>query len=300
MRYTRDMKLPLRGFLHSMLFVFVVGIALSVANMPYPENGRSATVVHAEPLFVVGTELPRVSARAWILMDMETGEVLAQQDAQEVLPIASVTKLMTARVALDTLAREATTSVDASAVATEGRAGRLEEGEVVKVGELLFPLLLESSNDAAEVLAQVEGRGEFLNAMHEEAQRLGLSTMVFEDPHGISPHNRSSARDLATLLRDIYLHDRHILDITMLPRYVGEHHEWINNDPVYETQGYVGGKHGFTPEAQRTFAGVWKQEFKDGSTRPVGIALLHSDAIPQDVARIRNFAQQSVSYTFER
>lgn len=287
----------MRRVLHGALFLCAFGAVAYVSSISFPDSGQHAAVVHAEPLFVVGEQQPAVSAKAWLVFDMKTGEVLASHNSDEVLPIASVTKLMTALVARETLPLDATTTVSAHAIATEGRAGRLEAGETIVVSELLFPLLLESSNDAAEALAEVSGRTAFLLAMNETADRLSLTATKFEDPHGISPNNVSSAHDLSLLVRHLYKQDRHIFDITTLPQYVGVAHDWMNNDPLVGSEGYQGGKHGFTPEAGRTFAGVWEQELKEGGTRPIGIVLLESDNLKNDAHALRTFAREQIAYT---
>jgi D-alanyl-D-alanine carboxypeptidase len=85
---------------------------------------------------------------------------------------------------------------------------------------------------------------------------------TFVDPSGLSADNESTALDLAVLLRHLYRDQRQLLDMTMLPYYIGTNHDWLNNNPVHREEGYLGGKHGFTDEAGRTFAGVFHERLR--------------------------------------
>ena len=288
-------KLP-----HVFLVTSFVLAALFSIGWSFSHSEEHVRIAYAKPLFVIAGEVtPTPTAQAWLLFDLETGEVFAEKDTDRVLPIASVSKLMTALVAYTAFDLDATMTVTKEHIATEGRAGRLKEGDVLSVRELLFPLLLESSNDAAEVLVRTgcDTRSACIDTLNARAHTLNLTRTHFEDPSGLSPQNVSSASDLALLLRHLYAHERHLLDITTLAHYIGETHTWLNNDPVVQEEGYLGGKHGFTPEAGRTFAGIFMQTLADGKERPIGIVLLASDTIPKDVASLRAFVRESVSYT---
>ena len=86
----------------------------------------------------------KVSARAYLVGDLETGEIILSKNEKEELPIASVSKLMTALVATETLPKDTTALVSKGALATEGGNGDLRLGEKIKSGDLLYPLLLQS------------------------------------------------------------------------------------------------------------------------------------------------------------
>lgn len=249
-------------------------------------------------IYEVDAGMPQgLSAEAWLLFDVETGEELAGKDALAVVPIASVTKLMTAEVAFSQMDLATTTMISFEAYATEGRAGRLSAGEWIAVRELIFPLLLESSNDAASALAEAYGPpGTFIEGMEKRADELGMTATTFRDPSGLSPDNRSTAKDLKSLLMHFFHERRHVLDITMLTHYVGKDHDWMNNDPVVGVEGYRGGKHGFTDEAGRTFAGVFEVRLSSGQVRPIGIILLKSNGILEDVELLRTFTEERVRY----
>ena len=94
-----------------------------------------------------------VSAASYIVFDATTGEVFGAKAPTVRHEMASVTKLITADTALSTSTIDSSTTISWRAIATDGKAGNLEAGEKYHVRELVFPLLLESSNDAAEAIA---------------------------------------------------------------------------------------------------------------------------------------------------
>ena len=145
---------------------------------------------------------PRIAARAWILVDPRDDEVLASSAPNRELPIASATKLMTARLALTELrANEKLKAPPYQALAAESLLG-LSAGEKMTVRDLLYALVLESANDAAATIATgVAGSvPRFVKQMNREAAALGLQHTSYANPIGLdAPGNYSSAADLAEL-----------------------------------------------------------------------------------------------------
>lgn len=237
-----------------------------------------------------------VSAISWGVYDVETGERIIAHNEHEVLPVASITKLMTAFTAHSLPDIDEPTVLSPGAVATFGRAGSLRVGEALSARELLFPLLIESSNDAAEALAEIDGRSTFLAHMNLSATRFGLESTSFEDPSGLSPLNVSSVSDQARFLTYLYRNARHLLDITTLRRYVGEEHTWVNVNPVAASSAFRGGKHGYTDEAGRTLAALFDVLLLNGEVRTVVVILLGSDNLPDDMAALLNLLSAHVRY----
>ena len=134
----------------------------------------------------------KVSADAYLVGDLNTGEVILSKNSNKEYPIASISKLMTALVATEIPNANETASVSKTALATYGTNGNFRTGEKIKTGELLYPLLLESSNDAAEILAEHFGRENFIKKMNQEAQRLSMSKTTYEDPSGLFTNNIST------------------------------------------------------------------------------------------------------------
>lgn len=149
---------------------------------------------------------PKVRSAVALVQDAESGETLYEKNSDTILPIASITKLMTAIVVLERgLDLEERVVVSAEDLrATRGsNGGRLRAGSVFTRDELLLVALMASDNRAAAALGRTYpgGTAAFVAAMNAEAARLGLYDTRFADPTGLSQHNVSSAQDLARLVR---------------------------------------------------------------------------------------------------
>jgi serine-type D-Ala-D-Ala carboxypeptidase (penicillin-binding protein 5/6) len=154
---------------------------------------------------------PHVAARAWVLTDLRSGDVLAGENASRKLPIASTTKIMEALVVLENgdLGEEATVSRDAASYATPAYSNvGLLPGDTLSVRELLVAALVSSGDDAAYALAEHVGGGgkagvsRFVEMMNQKAETLGLQNTHFENPVGLDEKGHySSAGDLAKMAR---------------------------------------------------------------------------------------------------
>jgi len=197
---------------------------------------------------------PSTISRAGVLEDKPSGTVLWQWQAETPLPMASVTKLMTALVALETLSPEDVVTIPAAAVnipAGYVRMG-LQAGQQVHVRTLLYGALLPSGNDAALALAIAAAGSEraFVDRMNARAQAWGLSQTHFVNPHGIdAPGHVSSARDLAQLARKA-LENPLIAEIVATPAITLEGFKLINTNELLTTYpGAYGVKTGTTDNA---------------------------------------------------
>ncbi|MBN3728008.1 serine hydrolase [Burkholderia sp. Ac-20379] len=143
-------------------------------------------------------------SRSIYVVDERTGTVLLERNARQIRPIASVSKLMTAVVWLDRRAPMATkirvTAADRDTIKFTG--SRLKVGSVLSRSDMLHIALMSSENRAAAALSRdyPGGRPAFLAAMNRKARALGMSNSHFVSPTGLSPHNVSTARDLAQLV----------------------------------------------------------------------------------------------------
>lgn len=148
---------------------------------------------------------PTVAARAAFLFDANTGLILYSKNADEELPQASATKVMTALVAVERgrLDQMITVGDDAHAlVGPDSSYMGLSVGEKLTLRDLLYGLMLPSGNDAAIAIADgIAGNvPAFVALMNQRAQQLGLTHTHFDNPHGLdSPNHHTSARDLAAL-----------------------------------------------------------------------------------------------------
>ena len=178
----------------------LAAVLLFSSAVPAPKT--SETPADTVPEGCIGS-LP-VSAESAILIEAKTGTALYEKKADERLPMASTTKIMTALVALELAPPETVVTVPREAVGTEGSSVYLFEGEQLTLEQLLYALLLASANDAAVAIAcgtagSVEA---FAGKMNEKAASLGLRNTHFVNPHGLDdPDHYTSARDLAVIAR---------------------------------------------------------------------------------------------------
>ena len=149
---------------------------------------------------------PSVNARAALVMDAQTGEVLYSKNSNISVPIASITKLMTAVVTADArlnMSEEITLeSIDFAGAGGKNSSSTLRVGDTMNRAEALLFALMKSENPAAAALARTYpgGRPAFIAAMNAKAKQLGMSSTRYAESTGLDPHNISSARDLGILV----------------------------------------------------------------------------------------------------
>ena len=154
---------------------------------------------------------PQLAAKAWVLMDGASGQVLVENNADERLPPASLTKLMTAYIATKEIeggriAESDQVTVSEHAWRTGGSRMFIKLGSQVSVSDLLHGIIIQSGNDASVALAEHIAGSEdaFADMMNNTAQKLGMTNSHFMDATGLpNPEHYSSAKDMATLARAI-------------------------------------------------------------------------------------------------
>ncbi len=167
-----------------------------------------------------GAAMPDLYSRSAIVYDTGEGRILLEKHADEIAPIASLTKLMTAMVVLDQRPAldEPLTIAPADVDLVKHSRSRLPVGATLARGEMLRLALMASENRSASALARaalVGGKPAFVARMNAKASALGMRRTRFEDPTGLSPRNVSSARDLLTMA-DAASHYTLIRDFTTL------------------------------------------------------------------------------------
>ena len=204
-----------------------------------------------------------INAKATVCAEtnsMDKNRYLLKKNENEKLPIASLTKLMTALVVLESENKdyglEKVTIISQKAVNQQGGQGLLTSGEILSIKNLLYIMLIESSNDAAYSLAELEGVKQFVGLMNLKAVELELSDTNFKDIAGLSPDNYSTVEDLLKLTK--YLLEKHPLvweilssDKFRLITPQGKfHHQLLStNELLGVIPNIVGGKTGETIEA---------------------------------------------------
>ncbi|OGI63737.1 hypothetical protein A2914_01000 [Candidatus Nomurabacteria bacterium RIFCSPLOWO2_01_FULL_41_21] len=239
---------------------------------------------------------PKVSAEAYIVGDLNTGEVIVAKNADQKFPIASVSKLMTALVSKELANEDDTAKVSASALSTYGENGGLHAGEKIKIKDLFYPLLLESSNDAAEILAEFFGREIFIRKLNQQSLKLKMNSTSFFDPSGLSRENQSTVSDLFKLSGHLYQNESELLSISKTKSYDNKKHIWFSINQFLHKKNYVGGKSGFTDPAGQTVISIFDMPLAEETTRPIGIVLLKSQDRVRDVENILNYLTKYVYY----
>lgn len=202
------------------------------------------------------------SAASAVLIEQESGRVLYGQNAEEERLIASITKIMTAVVALEHGDLRTVYTVTAEDMA-EGSSMYLKPGDMLCLEELLYGLMLVSGNDAALAVAHcVSGEvSAFVDLMNETAQRLGMEHSSFANPNGLDAEGHySSAGDMAALAAYALENQdfRRIVSTTSIT--IGERYLQNHNKLLRLCEGCIGVKTGFTKAAGRTLVSAAERQ----------------------------------------
>ena len=212
-----------------------------------------------------------VSAQSAILMEQDSGRVIFEKDAHTKRRIASITKIMTALLAVESGKLEETVTVSSNAIRTEGSSIYLQEGEKIKLEDLVYGLMLRSGNDAAVAIAETVGGSldGFVYLMNQKAEEIGMKNTHFANPHGLDDHedHYSTAYDMALLTRYAMNNDTYKkIAGTKSYRSESTNNEW---DRVWRNKNKLltslyehstGGKTGYTKRAKRTLVSTAEKD----------------------------------------
>lgn len=229
-----------------------------------------------------------LTTNTWAIFDPATGVVIAGQNTDVQFPIASITKLFTAIAVMKGDMHNTDVYITHTDVATEGRSGKLRAGEHTTPYALLFPLLIESSNDSAVAIERTFG-DTFAHTLSDVLSTQSLHKTSLMDTSGLSAQNVSTVSDLALFFSYIKRTYPHILDITQLYTYVGADTGYINNNPARTLDNFTGGKHGYTEEAGHTFVGTF---ILPHTSKEIGIVLLASEDLLFDITELLAYSEQ--------
>jgi serine-type D-Ala-D-Ala carboxypeptidase (penicillin-binding protein 5/6) len=314
-RPPRRRRSPFRALAGGTALLTVVLVAFAAFHTGHGVSGRPETKGTApsssrgghtpgRPIQPAGTDDAALLSfhhppRAGLLFDLDTGRVFWSINATQVLPIASLVKMMTALLVVRGASADAAVLVTRNAVNAAGsKVGVLPKGKRVRLETLLYGLLLPSGNDAAVALAEhVAGSvPAFVRRMNEQAAHMGLRCTHYVSPDGLEDANRSCAMDLATLARAD-------LDEPLIARVAGSANAvqplpikggkvWLyNNNPLlrYGYPGADGLKTGETEAAGLCLVGTAE---RDGVR--LGVVLLHSPELGRQAAALLDRGFQDV------
>ncbi|TYS18991.1 D-alanyl-D-alanine carboxypeptidase [Rossellomorea vietnamensis] len=206
---------------------------------------------------------PSVSAQRAIVIDQDTGRVLYEKDAHTQSRIASITKIMTAILAIESGKLDEEATVSSNAVKAEGSSIYLKQGEKIKLEDLVYGLMLRSGNDSAVAIAEHVGGSldGFVYLMNKKAEEIGMVNSNFENPHGLDDHEShySTAYDMAILTRYAMQNETYReISGTKVHTSPDPENDWDRkwrnkNRLLTEKYKYcTGGKTGYTKRAKRT------------------------------------------------
>lgn len=221
--------------------------------------------------FPFGFAVAEGSSMSYICIEADGGKVLDESNADARKYPASTTKILTALVVLENVPSDMKFRVPDCAVGVEGSSIYLKRGEVVKVGDLLYGLMLRSGNDAAVALAvATAGTVErFAAMMNERARRAGARNSHFVNPHGLHDNDHyTTARDLALITAEAYRNEdfRRIVSTSSITVGEGENTRVLynKNKLLSQVEGANGVKTGYTTKSGKCLVGG---AVKDGVQR---------------------------------
>jgi D-alanyl-D-alanine carboxypeptidase len=231
-------------------------------------GAHEAAALDNEPAPSTQTEAANVTAAAFLAQEVDGSEAIGAYQADYRWPIASITKLMTAVVALERIGAETGVIISQAAVDTEGDSGSFTAGEEFTVKDLIAAMMTVSSNDAAAAVADYVGTPRFFDLMQEKAYELKMTETSFIDATGLSYLNQSTAQDVARLVRYIYETYPEILEVSKrstntITELVSKGKRTLKNINAFAgTSGFEGGKTGFTEESKGNLVSLFSYEGK--------------------------------------
>ena len=216
------------------------------------------------PLNVVSLE---DTSKSSIVMDLDSGRVLYENNADEERLIASITKIMTCIIAIEEGNLDKEVKAKEEILKMYGTSIYLELNEKMKLIDLLYGLMLRSGNDAAVVIAKEVAGSEdkFVEMMNEKAKEIGMNNTTFSNSHGLDEEtkNYSTARDMAKLSRYAYKNKTYRKIIGTEEYRVktdNKSYLWYNRMKLLGDYKYcTGGKNGYTPSAGKTLVTTHKK-----------------------------------------
>ena len=227
----------------------------NIASRRAASSSQTITAVIEKPS--VGRSIPlcAVQAAAFLVKDIIQGSNILSQNETGLRPIASVSKLMTTLIAVESLDPSTVVSITKEIHAQADGYASLEVDASYTVQDLIRAALVVSSNDAAYALATSFGYEAFIARMNEKAKEIGMAQTIFSEPSGLSYLNQSTATDLALLLEYIYRVHPELFAITrekLVPIVNQTRQRTIqlsNVNYFAGTKDFIGGKTGFINES---------------------------------------------------
>ncbi|KKU11414.1 MAG: Murein-DD-endopeptidase [Parcubacteria group bacterium GW2011_GWA1_45_7] len=243
-----------------------------------------------------GLRGPTINAQAYLVADLKSNFVFTHKNIEAELPIASVTKLITSLVASEHVYLDGEIRI-IDPMLQKTSIPRLRLGERITAADLFFPLLLESSNEAAYALAYgyYGGYDSFVGFLNKKAKALGMEHTILVDPAGIGSGNMATIRDLVYLAKYLYFNKSFILNITASTAdsldYPPRFSDLKNLNMFAFDSEFRGGKIGKSSTAQESMLAVFEMML-DGTRRPIVIVVLGSSDVTRDIDVLREYVRE--------
>ncbi len=224
-------------------------------------------------ILLIPIKVKGISASSYVVMDLNSNRVLQSSNKDESRLIASITKIMTAIVAIENADIKKKVTIDESILASYGSNIYIEVGEILTLEDLLYGLMLRSGNDAAIAIANnVSGSmDKFVLLMNEYAKKIKMTNTYFVNSHGLEESdgsaNHSSSYDMA-ILTSYAMKNNTFKNIfgtkTKTVKTNKKTYTWRNKNRILHTTDYInGGKTGFTEKARRTLVTTASKDNKN-------------------------------------
>ncbi len=292
-------KFNLQSFIFAAVVLFAVMVNFSLKKTDSEASVRGdiadtnltanvMVVSDIEPTPPVFRILPEVKAVTAFAKELFGAQVFFEKNTHQQWPIASLTKLMTATVALERIGANTEVTVSENAVATEGIAGNLIVGKLYPVRDLINVLVGVSSNDAAAALAEFYGSKRFMAAMNSKAGSIGMLETVFADPTGLTSLNQSNIYDLEKLVRYVFNNHPEIFTASRQTQIKIGGQVFKNINVFAGRPDFLGGKTGFIDEASGNLISIFNI-----NDQPVLIIVLGSEDRFGDTQKIYDYITSS-------
>lgn len=255
-----------------MLFgdIFLSGYILVALNAPSVFPLRNSAVSD-----------PQVSAKSLLVFDTKRDRILLEKSSQEMLPVASLVKILSALVVLDATPLDKIVTVEQSAIDAFGDAGDFRAGEKVEARHLLIASLIQSSNDAMMALAYDIGLDNFMSLLRSKAIQLGVKKVILDDPVGLSAKTKIQAAEYAKIAFAGFSNNL-IAQILSIPEYTfksasGRFHRLVSTSPLIFDHRVAAAKTGSLREVGENYAAFIKGE--DGMPRFITVVIGSSDRV---------------------
>lgn len=243
-----------------------------------------------------GVSVPATTASSLLVANLATGEAVIKKQSGDVLPMGTLTKFMAALTIADLLNPEQQVKVSASSLADALNIFEPQAGQHYTVLDLLYPLLMQGSDEAAAILAERVGPGNLLINMNSKAKSLGMSETRFRDYRGNDTRNVSSADDLLKALQQVLYKRSFLFDIAKGKKYFDVGPEKLggisNLNSFSQEAGTIGSQSGKVASGQEN-AFVVQSIAGAKNNVPVAVIVMGSEDATADAQNILDWVKNN-------